>query len=403
MTPRAYVAEQLSTIIGVPVTPNTGQVTRFWRMLSREEERMGERDEHGRFRPRSSMLAVLELLEKPPLHADIDTLTRAYPEAPPRWPGGHRFAACLTHDVDHIVRLPWRERWRLVAQHRGRITSRQAWRWRAVAVAYAIGTLAGFSDLATYDYWMAEEARLGFHSTFFVMGEPEAPTVHDPFYRYADPVRFQHRRQSFAEATRAVQAAGWEIGLHGSYASAFAPTLLATEKARLEAMLGSPVTATRQHWLRYDVDATPRAQAHAGFQTDSTLGFNTLIGCRAGLAFPFFLPAHPELLEVPLVIQDVGLLRANEQKFHLPTHIARATALITRIAEVGGVVTLSWHTHPESRGARVCYRALLETIAELGGWGCSVGELDAWWRARRAAACQQACIDKPTARRERKR
>ena len=30
------------------------------------------------------------------------------------------------------------------------------------------------------------------------------------------------------------------------------------------------------------------------------------------------------------------------------------------------------------------YRALLATVAEEGGWGCSLGELDGWWRERAA-------------------
>ena len=58
--------------------------------------------------------------------------------------------------------------------------------------------------------------------------------------------------------------------------------------------------------------------------------------------------------------------------------------MIERIAQRGGVVTLGWHTHPESPGAVPVYRALLESIAALGGWGCSLGELAAWWRERRA-------------------
>ncbi len=89
------------------------------------------------------------------------------------------------------------------------------------------------------------------------------------------------------------------------------------------------------------------------------------------------------MLEVPLVIQDVGLAALFGGDIAQPVAIAHARELIHRVAEVGGVVSLSWHTHPVVKGAQVCYRALLETVAGARGSGCSLGALNEWWRARR--------------------
>jgi hypothetical protein len=229
-----------------------------------------------------------------------------------------------------------------------------------------------------------EEKRFGFHSTFFVLPEHLVqPTYFDHYYRYSDPVVFRGKRISFAHASRQLRSLGWEIGVHGSYAGAYDAAIFATEKEQVEQMIDGPVLSARQHFLRFAAESTPAVQAASGIQADSTLGFSTTIGCRAGLAFPYFWPGQDELLEVPLIIQDVGLLRVHGEHVDLPAAIARARALITCIADVGGVVTLSWHTHPESPSAHACYRALLETIAELGGWGCSLGEMNAWWRQRR--------------------
>lgn len=384
MTPRDYITEQLSIILGTPVQPTPAQVHSFWKALTREEEGGAEKDAHGNFPAAASCYLREGTLEAPPLHQEIMALQHQYPYAPARWPGGRRFAACLTHDVDRIVAYPWRERWRQYAALRSRTSVQQAARWLLGGAWYAVRDCCGKSDHATFDLWLAAERRYGFHSTFFVLPEYLAmPTFYDHYYHYADNVMLDRQRLMFAEAARRVQEAQWEIGLHGSYASAYDAQILHAEKARLEEMLGTPVVSTRQHFLRFATERTPHVQAAVGLHADSTLGYSTAIGCRAGMAFPYYWPHEDDLLEVPLIIQDVGLLRGCDTGAEQASALRRARALIDRIAEVGGVVTLSWHTFPEAPGARECYAALLETIAHLDGWGCSLAELSAWWHTRR--------------------
>jgi len=384
IVPRTVVTEQLSLILGAPVALTDAQVERFWAAFSREEELTAPKDKHGNVPPESLPPQCQGQQDPLPLHAEIQALATRFPAMLPRWPSGCRFAACLSHDVDRIVKLPWRERWRQLATLRQSASLKQQVRWACAAAVYAGGALTGQSDLAVYDPWMNEEARHGFHSTFFVLPEQlAAPTTHDHYYHYADPVRFRDYRMSFTEATRLAHEEGWEIGLHGSYASAFDTQIFRQDKAQVEEMLSAPIRSTRQHYLRFDVGITPHIQAQAGIQTDTTLGYSTTIGCRAGLAFPYFWPHEPELLEVPLIIQDVGLAALYGGDLARVESIEHGKALIRAIADAGGVVTLSWHTHPESNGAMACYRALLNTVAELGGWGCSVTELNDWWRSRR--------------------
>ncbi|MHB0937008.1 MAG: polysaccharide deacetylase family protein [Armatimonadota bacterium] len=384
MEPRDYITQQLSLIVGAKVDVTDAQVDRFWEMLSRREEYHGPVDRHGNYDHTVSALMLQEQFEHPPLHGDIAALAASAAGVLPRWPNGHRFAACLTHDVDRIVTCPWRERQRQCELMRGHASPLQLLRWHTGSLLYGLRSLAGTNDRNTYDFWLEEEGRRGFHSTFFVLPEQlEHPNVHDLFYRYDDMIVMNGTRVTFAEASRRMVGLGWEIGLHGSYNSAYDARILRAEKKQVEAMIGQPVTSIRQHYLRFHIDVTPRVHHHAGFQVDSTLGYSKIIGCRAGLAFPFFWP-EMDLLQIPLIIQDVGLLR-NRPHGKLQQATARAEALIRRIAEVGGVVTLGWHTHPESPGAYACYRALLDLISDLNGWGCSAGELNAWWRQRRAA------------------
>ena len=288
--------------------------------------------------------------------------------------------------MDRIVSLPWRERFRQAVAAGGQAGVGQRARWLTASALWAARTRLGAGDRAPFDSWMAEEARFGFHSTFFVLPERlGSPTVHDHFYRYGDRVLHAGRERPLREAMRAAYETGWEIGLHGSYASAYDANLLAGERAQVAGALGADVTSTRQHYLRFAAERTPQMQEAAGLTTDSTLGYSSTIGLRAGTSLPFFWAGAPGVLEVPLAIQDVGLLRIHGRNVDVSAAIERSRALIRRIAECGGVATLSWHTHAESRGALESYRALLETIAELGGWGCSAGELGQWWRERAVA------------------
>ncbi|OPZ85133.1 MAG: hypothetical protein BWY76_01540 [bacterium ADurb.Bin429] len=383
---RAYVTEQLSTIIGRLVMPADTQVERWWWLLAREEERESERDAHGNFVTEASQLAALHLLEDPPLHADVLALARQ-----PRvtcWPSPFRFAACLTHDVDAVTAHPWRERLRRLSNPRISAGWMQRARW-----ALSAGVHAGDRrEDGPFDDWMAAEARYGFRSTFFVMPESYVcPTVYDHYHWYADPVRHFGARMNYADAARQTCTAGWEIGLHGSYASAHDADILRVEKTALETMLEAEVVSTRQHYLRFDIALTPRAWSEIGLRADSTMGAVNSIGYRSGLAFPYFWPGDGDILEVPLSLHDLSIFRApsRDQKDTLERRLARARALIARVAAIGGIVTLSWHTQPDYRGALDAYRVLLRDIAELGGWGCTLGEVNAWWRARRTSVRRQ--------------
>jgi peptidoglycan/xylan/chitin deacetylase (PgdA/CDA1 family) len=377
---RDYVAEQLAVIAGRPVEVSDDLVLEFWPALTREEEKDAGRDRHGNFTPAESELRGAGTLERPRL---LDLLSEQGLADGDRWPGGHRFAAVLTHDVDRITRWPARERWRQAANRRFSATVAERVRWAAVAGAFGVRSVIAGNDLDPFGWYMAEEEKHGFRSTFFVLtDELRKPTRHDHWYRLTDRVEFAGETIAFADAARLVQEAGWEIGLHGSYSSAEDAAILSAERARLEEAIGIEIASTRQHFLRFDAERTPGVHAAAGLKADSTVGFSTTFGCRVGIALPFFWHDHPDLLEVPITIQDVGLLRGARSSAELEEATARALRLVEFVAERGGAVTLAWHTHPD-RSVLSCYGTLLEKVAELGGWGCSVADVDSWWRRRR--------------------
>ena len=60
----------------------------------------------------------------------------------------------------------------------------------------------------------------------------------------------------------------------------------------------------------------------------------------------------------------------------------RCIELMDRVADVGGVLTLLWHNHHRVKSAEFrCYERVLTEAASRGAWGCSMRQLDRWWRA----------------------
>ena len=377
---RSYVDEQVGIAAGRPVRVPVELTDRLWAGLSRREEAVVEPDHHGNFPSSASELVRDGTALRPPL---LDLLAESGYADPDRWPNGHRFAAVLSHDVDRIVSLPARARWRQARRSDLAATTVERLRWVAGAAVFAAKAALGRNDRDPFGWYMQEEARFGFHSTFFVLPESlRRPTKHDHWYRLTDRIAFRGVEQPLASAARSVHEAGWEIGLHGSYSSADDAAILGREREQLEAAFGIEITSVRQHFLRFRAGRTPQVHAAAGFSADSTVGFSQATGCRVGLALPFFWYEQPDLLEIPITIQDVGLIRAGEAAFDLDEATARAIRLVEFVADRGGAVSLAWHAHPDP-GAYECYRALLDAVARLGGWGCTVRQMDEWWRGRR--------------------
>src|SRR5262249_34905731 len=143
----------------------------------------------------------------------------------------------------------------------------------------------GPSNLWTFDRLLNSLERRGLRSRFHVYGGPAGwqrrwpGLLMDPGYDCGDP--------RLAQFLRHLAQEGFEIGIHPSYTSFTSAAAIAAERNHLADVLGQPVTACRQHWLRFSWAKTWSAQAAAGLLRDSTLGFNDRPGFRNGSALAF--------------------------------------------------------------------------------------------------------------------
>ena len=315
----------------------------------------------------------------------------------PRWPEGHRFVVCLTHDVDMVSRQQspaqlirgvraGLSRLQAETDGRGRRLMRSA---QAVGRGLYFGVARVPSAAETLERCVAVEKEAGVRGSYFFHVSPVARiSPYDCLYHLEDAVVFRGRRRSVGEVVGELSDEGFDIGLHGSYHSTGSATMLGDERRLLERATGRPVTSTRQHYLHWDVRLTPQAQSAAGLRADSTLGFNRNVGFRAGTSLPFRLfdlaaVRRTDVLEVPLTVQEGTLLAANALELDRSQALEVVRSLLDRVADVGGVATLLFHPHSLLNPDHLAtYRWSIDYGRAKGAWFASLRDIDNWWRER---------------------
>jgi hypothetical protein len=132
-----------------------------------------------------------------------------------------------------------------------------------------------------FDYWMRIEKQFNIRSTFYIYSniikyKSLKSWLIDPSYNISKNINLQIKLISMLKE-------GFQIGLHGSYYSAKDPELLRKERDQLSFYLKHEITHGRQHWLNYYESITPYSHENL-FQTDATIGWNDIMGFRAGIA-----------------------------------------------------------------------------------------------------------------------
>lgn len=305
----------------------------------------------------------------------------------PSYPGGREFAVCLTHDVDavkktildrakHARHYTFRFARYLARRRPGEACQEM---WRLVKV---IGREANYRQFRRV---MAIEDHYGYKSTFnfFVLAKGrELSRLYDPRY---DLLRDAELKGDVEQ----ILATGREVGLHGSYYTYRNVDLLSAERAELEGVLRQRVRGGRQHFLRFSIQESARAQQEAGFEYDTTLGFRDINGFRAGMCHPFYLYDFENdrpfsVLEIPLVLMDGVLFDRDFRGYDVAWDMARC--ILEKVKEHKGLVSIVWHQRVfEERDFPYwgqMYERVLGWITQNNGWAGSCADMAKWWNGR---------------------
>ncbi len=240
----------------------------------------------------------------PTLELHIESLRRLlldagvpFVEIPPR-PDTYDFVGCLTHDVDFFgIRRHRFDRTlagfvaraslgTLAELLKGRRSLGEAGRnWAALlTLPFVLLGLARDFWLPFQDYARVEESS---RSTFFLVpfkGRPGKALTDAPEPVRAAPYGIGEVRGEVGEA----HDRGTEIAVHGIDAWSDADAGRA-ELAELLSVTGQRSAGIRMHWLYFD-KGSPAQLEKAGFDYDSTWGYNEAVGYRAGTSQAFRFP-----------------------------------------------------------------------------------------------------------------
>lgn len=145
-------------------------------------------------------------------------------------------------------------------------------------------------------------------------------------------------------------------GIHPSYEAAFNPDIMLNEIALLCNITGSPVTRSRQHFLRFTLPDTYRALIRFGITEDYSMGYAAEPGFRAGTCKPFLFYDLQGEEETPLALFPLTVMDGTLRDY-LDLTAEQAAETIRLLADTvkkyGGVFISLWHN---------------ESLGEQGRW-----------------------------------
>ena len=300
------------------------------------------------------------------------------------WPGGHRWAVGLSHDLDIVALWPLFSALRVTELVRHKSLGRAL-----TTLAAAIGWTARDPVTSGVASILAQEKDTdSAPSTWFVLcGTPTWQTFRAGDLTYLPE---SHRAR---EIFTTLKSAGHELALHGSFETSRRTEAFAEQRARLGTLTGQPPLGVRQHFVRLRPGATHLAMAQAGFRYDATMGFSDRNGFRLGVAdvVPCWNCAErvvtgPDL--VPFAWMDRAMSKYSGIE-DPDRWIADGMFLANRCRDVEGMWAGIWHPNLIAPlgypGASAAYGRMLMELRESNPWFATHGELVAWRQARRSA------------------
>jgi hypothetical protein len=315
-------------------------------------------------------------------------------EIPPR-PFGHDFVCCLTHDLDFFgIRRHKFDRTiagfiarasvgTLADLLRSRRTAGEALRNWLALVSLPLVFLGLVPDpwQPFADYAKAEEGK---RSTFFLVPFKERPGA-APDGTVDSRRGVAYGATDIREEARQPLARGSELAVHGIDAWRNCNAGQA-EMAQLMSATGEKPVGVRMHWL-YFCEDSPKHLEQAGFDYDSTWGYNDAVGFRAGTS-QVFRPAGTErLLELPLLIMDSALLFPGRMGLSHEIAIEKCRQVVSDVRRFGGTLVINWHDRslaPERLWGRVYHSLLNDLDRDNRAWFATAAEAVEWFRWRRS-------------------
>ena len=306
------------------------------------------------------------------------------------WPAGHRWTVAVTHDLDVVSPWPAFTMLRIVE-----LAQRGMWSRAAEAARRALREIGRRPVARALEDVLAQERERGVVSTWFVMAG--TPTLASWL---AGDLTYRVERREVRGLLDAVEGAGCEIGLHGSFATIGGDAVL-SEVERLARVVDRPIAGGRQHFLRSLPGATPRGYAAAGLCYDASWGYPDRNGFRLGVADS--VPGWDARAATELPVESVPLVwmdRAMSKYQHIEdprAWVEDALELAGTVRDAEGLWVGLWHPNLTAPlgfpGAAKMFPMLLDGLLADSPWVCTLSALVRWRTARRGVRAVRAGAD----------
>lgn len=326
----------------------------------------------------------------------------------PAAPSGKPFICCLTHDIDFLYLRQHRfDRTMAGFLFRATLGSMLDWSSGRKSAGEMGRNLVAALQMplvqmgVAEDYWEPFSRYLaverGKPSTFFLI--PVKDRAGSPCGRNDHAKRgVRYDVTEIPRYVRMVREAGCEVALHGI--DAWSDVGAAQEEAgRISSVTGEAPAGVRMHWLYYGEQSNELLD-RAGFEYESTSGYNEAIGYKAGTTQVFRPLSSARMLELPMHIQDCAMFFPDRMNLRPQEAWERCDRLRAHAKEAGGVITLNWHDRslvPERLWGSF-YERLIERFEADGAWFATAKQAAAWFAKRRQATFERVAVDGETAR-----
>lgn len=333
-------------------------ITRYEEIIQRHE-----RDEHGRFPGKKSLLYRAGFLHRPIVDEYRLLLRNWLKQYGLRIPETNKQIQkiYLTHDLDApTLYRSWKGIIRSLKDGRGLIKSIQ-------------GKCGPIEEDPYYTFpWIFEQnetfrkqvGKVSCQSILFVRSGGKCKQ---------DKPHYSLQSEDMCKLIQTVLANDMAIGLHSSYQAGMAPELIKKEKAGLEKSTGKEIRSNRHHYLGCREPEDMTYLEAAGITDDFTMGYADVAGFRLGTSYPvrWINPVNRRLSSIrlhPLVIMDRSLEEKKYMGLSFDEALAYCLDLVKNIRNVGGELTLLWHNSSIAEGSdsylRYLYARFLNELAK---------------------------------------
>ncbi len=158
-----------------------------------------------------------------------------------------------------------------------------------------------------------------------------------------------------------------KIGLHPSYFSSKNFEKLKKEKLRLENIINTPITFSRQHYLRLIIPETYQNLIDIDIQEDYTMGYAKAVGFRASTCTPFYFFDLDFEIQTPLKIVPFALMDVSLKKYMELSNeecLNKILALKEEVKQVNGTFISVFHNETLSeniywKGWKTIYKKMV--------------------------------------------